>query len=523
MIRFFIVSVSLSLLVPLTGWATPASAAGNSRPFNEAWLRAHAQHLAQSEYQTTAQKLPEALAALSFDQYRSIRFRPEASIWRGAKLPFELQLFHLGHFFTEPVSLYLVEGGRARPLGFSPAMFDYGGIQFSEPLPDTLGLAGFRVHYPLNRKNYLDEVLVFLGASYFRALGRGNAYGLSARGLAIDTALPSGEVFPVFREFYIETPAAGARHLVVHALLDSPNTTGAYRFDILPGEPTEVRVEATLFPRRTVERLGLAPLSSMYLFGENDRRGFNDYRPEVHDSDGLLVWFGNGERLWRPLQNPERLEVSSLRAESLKGFGLLQRDRLVDHYQDLEAQYEHRPSVWIEPTEGFGSGSVFLIEIPSREEIHDNIAAFFTPDAKLVPGTPVRFAYRLLWGMAPAPAVATATVTATRRGDARQIGIPEEKQSLDPQARKFVVDFVSPTPPVSDGSVDALITTSTGTVKNTRVQAYPAIGGYRAVFDFVPNGQDPVEMRCFLRRLQVTLSETWSYRFSPPRQESKSK
>jgi periplasmic glucans biosynthesis protein len=508
---------SLSLAAP----SAPMASAGDPRPFNEAWLRAHAQQLARSEYVATTQKCPPALAALSFDEYRTIRFRPEASIWRSARSPFELQLFHLGHFFTEPVSLYLVEGGRAHPLRFAPELFDYGGIRFDEPLPETLGLAGFRVHSPLNRKDYLDEVLAFLGASYFRALGRGSAYGLSARGLAIDTALPGGEVFPVFREFYVEKPAAGARHLVVHALLDSPSISGAYRFDLFPGDPTEVRVDATLFPRRSVERLGVAPLSSMYLFGENDRRGFDDYRPEVHDSDGLLIWFGNGERLWRPLQNPERLEVSALRAESLKGFGLLQRDRQTDHYQDLEALYERRPGVWIEPIEGFGSGTVYLVEIPSREEIHDNVVAFFTPEAKPVPGTPIHFAYRMTWGMAPSPPVAAATVVATRLGDARQVGLPAEKQGLDAQARKFVVDFVSPAPLAVDGTVEALVTASGGSVKSTRVQPYPAIGGYRAVFDFEPGGQDPVEMRCFLRRNQVALSETWSYRFSPPHRESK--
>jgi glucans biosynthesis protein len=496
-----------------------SGAGADSLPFDESWLRAHAERLARSRYAPPSGQLPEALAKLSYDQYQRIRFRGEASVWRGARSPFELQLFHLGHLFAEPVSLYAVERGRAHPIRYDPRLFDYGGMNLGA-MPDTLGLAGFRALFRLNRKDKLDEVLAFLGASYFRALGRGNVYGLSARGLAIDTAAPGGEVFPVFREFYVERPSEGARHLVVHALLDSPSATGAYRFDVTPGDPTEIRVAATLFPRRSVERLGVAPLTSMYLFGENDRGRFDDFRPEVHDSDGLQIVFGSGEQLWRPLQNPDRLEVSEFRAELLRGFGLFQRDRHQDHFQDLEARYERRPSVWIEPGDGFGSGSVFLVEIPSREEVHDNIVAFFTPGAKVAPGTPMRFSYRMTWGAAPRPQAGTATVDSTRLGDARRIGVPDEKQPIGEHGRKFVIDFASAVPPGASADVKAVITVSRGTVKNVRVQRHPALPGYRAVFDFVPAGAEPVEMRCYLRRGDAAISETWSYRFMPPPRRS---
>jgi len=408
-----------------------------------------------------------------------------------------------------------VAGGSACPIRRVPGMFERDGVGAGAPVPDDLGFAGFRALHPLNRKDQLDELLAFLGASYFRVLGRGNAYGLSARGLAIDTATAGGESFPVFRELYVERPSRGARQLVVHALLDSPSVTGAYRFQIVPGDPTEVRVSATLYPRRGVERLGLAPLTSMYLFGENDRKGFDDYRPEVHDSDGLEIRFGNGEELWRPLQNPERLEVSAFRAESLQGFGLSQRDRQPDHYEDLEARYERRPSVWIEPTEGFGPGTVFLVEIPSREEIHDNVVAFFTPDAKLSPGTPMAFSYRMLWGSAPRPPPGTATAVATRMGDARRIGVKAEAQALDRRARKLVIDFAAPVPPRDAADVEAVVTASSGAVRNARVEPHAAAGGYRAAFDLVPGGPEPVELRCFLRRRGAALSETWSYRLLP--------
>jgi len=483
--------------------------------FDESWLRARAQHLARSSQAPVAQ-IPEPLRKLTFDQYRKIRFRPEASVWHDAGLPFQLQPFHLGHIYVEPVALYLVEQGRACPLRVARGMFDYDG-QLAEPPPEGLGVAGFRALHPLNRKDKLDEVVAFLGASYFRALGRGSVYGLSGRGLAIDTAAQGGEEFPAFRELYVERPRRGARELVVHALLDSPSVTGAYRFRIVPGDPTEIGVSATIFPRRAVGRLGLAPLTSMYLFGEKDRRGFDDYRTGVHDSDGLLIRFGNREQLWRPLQNPDRLEVSEFRAESLQGFGLLQRDRQPDHYADLEALYERRPSVWIEPTEGFGAGSVLLVEIPTREEIHDNVVAFFTPDAKLAPGVPARFSYRMLWGSAPQPRDGTSTVVATRLGSARRIGVPAAEQPVDREARKFVIDFASPAPPVNAGGAEAVVTVSSGAVKNARVQPLASAAGYRAVFDFSPGGSELVEMRCFLRRGEAALSETWSYRFQQPR------
>lgn len=512
--------VLASLAILAAPPATKPVAGNDAHPFSEAWLQQRAQRLSRTQHAAPRNALPAALAGLTFDQYRDIRFRPEASLWHGTGVGFEVQLFHPGYIFREPVAVEIVERGRSRPVRYGPDLFDYGANKFTEPLPDTLGYAGFRVHAPINRKNYFDEVVAFLGASYFRAVGKGSSYGLSARGLAVDTALPSGEIFPSFREFYVEKPARGATQLVVHALLDSPTTTGAYRFDIVPGATTEMRVTATLYPRQAAQRLGLAPLTSMFLYGETGRTTFDDYRPEVHDSDGLLLWFGNGERLWRPLVNPERLEVSSFRAESLKGFGLLQRDRLADHYQDLEATYERRPSVWIEPLEGFGSGSVMLVEIPSREEINDNIVAFFTPDEKLAPGTPFRFAYRMRWGNAPEPPLAIASVVATRKGSARQVGVPAAKQPLPANARKIVLDFAGPVPSGGSDGIEAVVTVSTGEVRNTRVEPIPSVGGYRAVFDFVPAKPEPVEMRCFLRRQGAALSETWTYRLAAPRAEN---
>ncbi len=542
----FLFLMSVSLLAASQEASAAEARDVGGQPFSETWLSERARQLARSSYAPFSGAVPEELLKLTFDEYRAIRFRPEASVWRATKGPFELQFFHLGHLFREPVSVYLVEAGRANVVRYGSDLFDYGETRFSQPLPDTLGFAGFRVHAPIDRKDYFDEVLAFLGASYFRAVGRNNAYGASARGLAIDTAVASGEIFPQFREFYIERPAPGSRHMVVHALLDSPTTTGAYRFDITPtvaapdpaphrrhargqlsrtgplengSDSTTIKVSVTLYPRQGAERLGVAPLTSMFLHGEADRFRFDDCRPEVHDSDGLLIWFGNGERLWRPVRNPDRLGVSVFRADSLKGFGLMQRDRHSDHYEDLEASYERRPSVWVEPAEGFARGSVYLIEIPSREETNDNVVVFFTPDEKLAPGTPVRFAYRLLWGKSPEPPIAAAAAVATYTGSARQIGSRDAQQTLPPNARRLIVDFapVAAAPASAEG-VEAVVTASSGEVKNVRVQAHPFIRGYRAVFDFVPTGADPAEMRCFLRRNGLALTETWTYRLERPRE-----
>ena len=276
--------------------------------------------------------VPRWLLDLDYDQYRQIRYRPERALWRDLKLPFSIQFFHPGFFYDRVVRVHVVTpSGKVAPVAFSPDQFDYGTAEFGSRVPHDLGYAGFRIHHPIKNTTYQDEVAVFLGASYFRAIGRDNAYGLSARGLAIDTASTSGEEFPRFREFWLVQPAANARELTFFALLDSPSAAGAFRFVVTAGPQTRVDVEMKLFPRAPIEKLGLAPLTSMFLHGEMaPPKDAPDYRPEVHDSDGLLVASQTGEWLWRPLENPEDLAVTSFELESPRGFGLVQRDRSFD-------------------------------------------------------------------------------------------------------------------------------------------------------------------------------------------------
>jgi periplasmic glucans biosynthesis protein len=486
--------------VALVGAARAAPPRGRGL---EEEVREKARALAAQAYRPPDAALPEPLEKLSYDQYRDIRFRPDRALWREERLPFHVQLFHQGFLFRTPVTVHLVEGGKARELRFSPELFDYGPLVRGRGVEQSGGFAGFRVHAPLNRPDYYDELLVFLGASYFRALGQGSVYGLSARALALDTALPSGEEFPSFREFWLEQPSAKADRVVVHALLDSPSVAGAYRFVVSPGKRTVMDVQASLFFRRPVQRLGVAPLTSMYLFGENDRGPASDFRPEVHDSDGLFVWMRGGEQLWRPLSNPPELRVTGFATEGLRAFGLLQRDQAFGSYEDLEARYDRRPSVWVEPVGDWGAGTVQLVEIPTREEVHDNVTAYWVPAAPPVPGQELRLAYRLSWGQEPPFPRVGAQVTATRVA-----------AGSTPGAHRFVLDF-SPASQPGEGPVEPVISASVGRILHASAQRNEVTGGWRVAFELLLEKDAPVELRCFLKRGGDALGETWSYLWTP--------
>ena len=380
--------------------ATP-SPIGKLQAFDFAWLKGHARALAGAAYQPPEQPLPKILTNLDWDQYQAIRFRTDRAQWAGDGVDFRVQFFHPGPLFKEPVRIYEVVNGQAREIVYDPAMFDFrnSGINIAS-LPKDLGFAGFRVHF---HTDWIRDIAAFLGASYFRAVGEDfRQYGISARGLAVDTALDHGEEFPLFNAFWLERPAKDSGSLTVYALLNSPSVAGAYRFDITPGGTLVMEVDAALYPRKSIERLGMAPLTSMFQCGENDRRMGNDWRPEIHDSDGLSLWSGNGEWIWRPVINPAGVRVNSYFDENPRGFGLLQRDRLFDHYQDDGAHYHYRPSLWVEPktgsNNGWGKGAVQLVELPAPDETFDNIVAFWNPADKPQPGQELLFSYRLHWG-----------------------------------------------------------------------------------------------------------------------------
>lgn len=500
-----------ALFMLLLCCATSVHAAG----FSWENLQEQARQLAQAPHAEQRLALPTPLAQLSYDAWRDIRFRPEESLWRNAKLPFEIQFFHPGMLYDRAVDVFILRADNATLVPFRPEAFDYGKTGLVPTSFPELAYAGFRVHTPINTKNYKDEFLVFLGASYFRAVARGQHYGISARGLAIDTAEPSGEEFPFFRTFWIQEPKKKDKSITIFALLDSPRTTGAYRFVATPGAETVIDVDAVLYPRATLTHVGLAPLTSMFIFGENTwPRTFDDFRPEVHDSDGLAIHLANGEWIWRPLRNPANLTVNVFEAPGLRGFGLLQRDTLFDHYQDLEAFYHKRPSVWIEPKGDWGPGEVRLVQIPSPEEIHDNIVAYWKPASPAEAGKPLAFSYRMRWCDAQAVLPPLAAVTATRTGQGRTKG-----------SRMFALDFAGPVLQAlpADAVLDASIWVGEGgRVTDKHITRNPETGGFRVVFEvttdkdsplarMLPDKQPDTEMRVILLHGITPISETWSY------------
>ena len=507
--RSFILSAGAPFLAeaatraPLAALAQAAPAADTGSPFNAASVRQLARDLAQHDFKApTDSDLPDNLKHLTYDQYRSIRFLPERALWKDEHLRFQAQFFHRGFYYTTRVDMFQVADGHATPIRYSPSLFDFG--QVAPPPPDAdLGFAGFRLHAPINRSDYYDEVCVFLGASYFRAVAKGQIYGLSARGLSINTADPKGEEFPYFKAFWLEKPAANADSIVVHALLDSQSVAGAYRFTIRPGEATIFDAEVALYPRRDVANSGFAPTTSMFFFDFNDRQNVDDYRPAVHDSDGLAIRNGRGEDIWRPLNNPRDLQVSIFGDTNPRGFGLLQRQRDFRTYQDLESRYEKRPSLWIEPIGDWGDGAVQLVEIPTKEEIHDNIVAFWRPKDPLKQKGEYSFTYRLHWGAEKPGMPPLARVVKTRIGAG-----PDN-------SRLFVLDVIGDKlKGAKVESAKANLTADKGKISNVVIQLNPETGGWRLSFRLAAGKEPVVELRGQLMDGDAPLSEVWVYRWT---------
>ena len=506
--------LSLAMFAACLLAATSASAQNSSEELFSRVIK-KAQDLAAQAYQPPQDNLPGALARLTYDQYRDIRFRPERALWHGQAL-FNVQLFHLGFLYHDPVTINIVDNGQEKALDFDPKLFDYGkNTGLEKHLQHVPGYAGFRIHYPINQPDYKDEVITFLGASYLRMLGREQNYGISARGLAIDTGLPKGEEFPRFREFWLVKPQPNATTMTLYALLDSKSATGAYRLQLIPGENTALEVESRLFARSDIEKLGVAPLTSMFLHGENRVTFSDDYRPEVHDSDGLLMHTAAGEWIWRPLSNPNQLRITGLMDKNPQGFGLAQRDRDFNNYLDMETRFETHPSLWVTPHGGdWGEGAVQLVEIPTPEEINDNIVAFWVPDKPFKAGDQRSYDYRLeTFGSSPATEL-LARVKRTRIGWA---AIPGAPQKPPRSQRQFIVDFIGGELPTLTAAqpVQAVLTNSSGNIAHCTVQRLPDGQGWRVAFKLNPNGAQPADMRLFLTLHGRRLSETWNYVWYP--------
>jgi glucans biosynthesis protein len=493
--------------------AVPAAAPAQARPFDFASLRHLAQQRAAHDFRPPSDALPASLANLSYDQYRDIRFRPASALWHGQSL-FEVQFFHRGSYTKQRVNIFEVDAAGVTPVAYDPRFFTFGRLLKVPKAPANLGYAGFRVHYPLQTPAYRDEVLVFLGASYFRVLGRNQHYGASARGLAIDTAEPSGEEFPIFTDFWLVRPQPNDRTLTIYALLDSKSVAGAYQFEIRPGAITEVEVHGEIYLRRAVAKLGIAPLTSMFLYGEDGSgRRFDDYRPQVHDSDGLMNQTGHGQWIWRALANPRELRVNRFMDENPHGYGLIQRERDFRHYEDLEAQYESRPSYWVQPLGNWGKGGVELVEIPSDEEIHDNIVAYWLPAQAPAVGKPMAFAY-LLSAYAQAPQWPPGgRAIATRSGNP---SVGDNKGHFGPGARRILVEFAGGDLEGLDAAqpVKAQLSADNGQIDALTVQRLPS-GAWRVAFVLTPRAKKAIDLHCYLTLYGEVLTETWVDQWTP--------
>ena len=498
--RCLLLALSLGFSAPGVVTAQAEAVAAASESFSRQNVIEQARILSQKPFAPPAQA-PESLARLDYSEYRKINYQQDAAVWGGSPTRFSVQLFAPGYLYRDLVDINIVENGKSRPLVVSEDSFRTPDPELSRLLAEVGKYAGFRLHYPLNQEDYADEFLVFQGASYFRGVSKGQSYGLSARGLAIDVAGPRGEEHPIFRKFWLERPSSRHESMVVHALLDSARVTGAYRFGIYPGSPLRMDIEVTLFPRQDIEHLGLAPLTSMFMHGPLDHADVPDYRPAVHDSEGLAIRRSNGERVWRPLANPRELELSAFIDENPAGFGLVQRHREFEYFQDLEARYERRPSAWVQPLGDWGEGHVQLVEIPSDSEGNDNIVAYWRPAQGLRQGESFSYAYRLTWpdDVSAGPGLARIVRSAGGRklfSDLQEVAIDYSELAAEDLEDSFVHAAINP-----------------GRIVESRIQANPAINGARVFLSLETDSPDNAEIRIDLKRGDKRLAETWLYRW----------
>lgn len=471
--------------------------------------------------------LPQFLRELTYDGYREIEFRHERALWYDEKLPFRVEFFHPGYLYQEPVHMNEFSQTYTQPIRFVQDFFDYRALRLPQQIPANTGYAGFRILYPLNTPAKWDELGVFLGASYYRLLGQGQSYGISARGLALDCGdTDRPEEFPLWTDWWLAKPTRGETSIRLFAILDSVSCVGAYEFFITPGRTTIAEIQAVVFfreqnlvqavdpKRKPLDTIGMAPLTSMFWFGENSERKFDDYRPEVHDSDGLLMHLDGDEMLWRPLDNPPAMRHQKFAAKHLQGFGILQRDRNFADYQDLFNSYQTTPSVWIQPmmdqnSSNWDNGELHLVELSTGYEGLDNIVAFWNPANKPPPNQPFSFGYTQYWTRETDIALSTNEVVSTR------VGLDQANSKW----HDFVIDYDLPQISSDDEAPKAYASCSTNaTVADLQVFRNHAAKTWRAVLKIEPKAgnKDPVDLRCTLHAGQKPVSETWTYLWTPP-------
>jgi len=507
--------LGLPLQVALAGSGLLADEAGElprrgpPQPFDFETVKAMARRRAAAPYVDHPPRYSDLLEAIDYDAAQKVAYRNAAALWPAGTGAFPVKMFEVHRYAKDPVRIFQVEAGMAREILYEHALFDYGDAPILRNLPDDLGFAGFRLLESDGHGDWLE----FQSASYFRSAGELRQYGASARGVTVDTVGPKPEEFPLFTPFWIEEPADGSNTVVISALMDGFSLAGAVRFVVRRETAVVMDVEAVLYPRKDIDALGVAPLTSMFWYSESSRRdAVTDWRTEIHDSDGLAILTGAGESLWRPLNNPTHVSTTSFADTDPKGFGLLQRDRDFSDYEDDGAAYQKRPSIWIEPKGGWGEGAVQLVEIPTHDEVHDNIVAHWVPKVPIRAGSEHSFAYRMTWSSEPPDQPPTGRVMATRIGLG---GMPGQPRPLN--QRKFVVDFAG-------GPLEALtrtdvlqpvITASRGQIFKAACWQIVGMRWWRVAFDLEIDGDDPIDLRLHLARDGSVMTETWVYQYLP--------
>lgn len=498
-----------SALATSVAFAQSGSSASSVEKFDFQQVVDKARQLAEQPYQAPPET-PAFLRELSYDDYQAIRFKPESSLWLDEGSNFNAMLVPPGLFYNHTVKVNVIEDDVSKTLGFDKSKFTYPNAHLEKLIPADLGYAGFKLTFPLTGPNVQNQFLVFSGASYYRAVGRDNNFGISARGIALNTGLAGGEEFPSFVEFWLKKPGVEDRVMTFFALLDGPSVAGAYHFTVTPGDETTVTVRTMLFPRKNIELFGVAPLTSMFFYGENTRKPAGEWRPEVHDSDGLLIHDGpSNEWLWRPLRNPESLTMDYFSTENVRGFGLIQRDTHFTNYMDQEAHYQSRPSTWIETQGQWGKGQVVLVQLPTPDETNDNIVAFWKPEAQVTAGNPLQLSYSARFGGKDIARETLGKTQDTFVGDGSIVGGGNQAGAV-----RVIVDFaggpldiLANNAPVV-GSVTAM---DDGEVIEHFVEYVASLKRWRLSILARPASGKSLSLRAFLKQEEQTLTETWTY------------
>ncbi len=485
-----------------------ASAQDAGEAFDPASVVEMARQLAAKPYRAPTAELPEPFANLSYEQYAGIKHRPERAIWAVAETGFALEPLHRGNVFSTPMQINLVSDGHSRRVPYDPARYDLGKLTPPAEARE-IGFSGVRIMQAVGNGKF-RELGIFQGASVFRSLTSGQTPGVMARGLAIKTADPKGEEFPLFRALWIERPTIATRTLVIHAVLDSDSVAGAYRFTIRPGDATIIDIECTLFPRVALDHVGLGAMQAAYLYGPMDRRRGDDIRPGIYEATGLQMLNGKDEWLWRPISNREALQISAFVDDNPKGFGFLQRDRHFDRFQDDEQHWETKPSLWVEPLGDWGPGYVTLVEIPADSQVNQNMIAYWRPKAALAAGSEVNFAFRQFWCWSPPERPPLAMTRLSRSGRV-------QNAPANARRRRFLVEFGGENLKNATllNELTVSLSASPGAAGNVRRYTDAEKGTFRVSFDIDAGGESQSELRLSLEAQGKPVSETWLYRWTP--------